>query len=243
MRALIAIGVWLALSVPLALLVARILRAAGAAEVADQAERWLRRASFSRSEQLRSAALRTLLAFTLLAPLLVAGAVAAWRLPAAVTVTRADGQLALAWPPGQEDAPTTTTSVVEAADPAGVADTATVPAYIADEHDMGGPESTVGRAAAAEVAPAPTDPTPSEGDDAPAPMATEPAPTDPAPDPEPEASRHCPTLERADTDAQKAPPRCSTADDDDEEEPAPSSTTTPAPPPSTTTTTTTTTQP
>lgn len=209
MRGLIAVAVWLSLSVPLALVVARILRAAGAADdVAAQAERWLRRASTSRSERARTVAIRSVVAGGLLAPLLVVGAIAAWRLPAAVTITRADGQLALAWPPGQEDA-TTTTSVADDAGAAPVEQAATGGSGGGGTAGGGGDGATTGRAGAAAPPPG-TDATPEPT--TPEPTSPEPAgepvpPTGPAPatepEPEPEPDRHCPTLRRGD-----GPPRC-----------------------------------
>lgn len=108
MRALIAGALWAAVSVPLALVIARIIRAAGASSIADEAERWLRSRSITRRERWTAIVARSILAVVLLAPLAAAGAVAAWRLPSLMTASRTDGQVARAWPSGQQDPRATT---------------------------------------------------------------------------------------------------------------------------------------
>lgn len=157
MRALIALLCWLALSGPLALLVSRLIGAtSGNDGVGDEAERWLRSLVPPR-RRMRDTVLRSALAVIVLAPAAVGALAALWRLPDAVTVAQADGQLALSWPPGQPDRTTTTTSAPEPA---------VVPDAVPSRTTMASRPSTSSEATTTDPAP----PAPS-GDPAPPPDA------------------------------------------------------------------------
>lgn len=211
-RTLSALGsilLWLALSIPLGLLVARTVRVAGGDDVGDEAERWLRRRTATRGQRIRSVIGRSTLATALLAPVVVGAAVAAWRAPALLSVTRTDGQLALSW---LAETPTSTTASEAPSGTAvsgAVSETVGAPAYVATTEGVTHP-------AAATDGPAPATEAPPAVAEEPEPVATTttlPAEEPPAPAAQPQ--RDCEVDEHPADDADDAAAAAPACEDDE----------------------------